>query len=230
VLIPKTIAPAVLDGRVRRARLPLNRWTEGKAKDTLRIARYDLDEDGRVVKVKAGRFRHPLIIETWDVVMLDAATDDDAHQEGYDNATHLRDEWIRTYRTAFTGTQGWLVQFRLDRTETIRLLPRQQGARFEHGVGDREDAGQYTSSVQRALFDEPEAVDPREVERGRTALECRQRFVRAKLQDEARLARLSLGQRIDLELAAARAAGQDTARAERAITARLDAMSKRRAS
>jgi hypothetical protein len=227
MLLPKPVAHPILEGRVTRARLPRTRWTP-KRTDTLRIARYHRDDEGRVVKVTAGRVLMPLLVDAYRLVPeLDDLTDADARDEGYDDAIHLRDVFLETYKAPFTGSPGYVVDFHLDRSDTVRLLPRQNGARVDFAPGDLADAGQYTSAAARALRDEPEAVDPAEVDRGRTALELRQRYVKAKLQEEQQLARMTLGERLDRELAAAEAAGRNVERYRRSIEARLRALERR---
>jgi hypothetical protein len=147
---------------------------------------------------------------------------------GYHDATDYQLAFMECYDRAVTDTPGWEIEFEVDRRDTVRLLPRQNGARFEYGDGDREDAGQYTSSSSRALTAEPEAVDPVLVEKGASALQARQRWQRAKLQQQQRDARTPLGERVERELAAARAAGVETWRYEQAILSRLRALENRR--
>jgi hypothetical protein len=231
LLLPKHVAAAVLAGTVTRARLPEGRWTP-KARDHVRIARRRRrDDDGHPTgPVRAGRPIAPLrILAQAHVRALDDIGEDDAREMGYDTVRHLVDELASTYRVAITDSPGYDVRFEIDRRrlDVVRLLPRQNGARALSGAGDEADVGQYTTSSARALTGEPEAVDPRTVERGRTALECRQRYVREKLAEESRLARMTLGERIDRELAAAQQAGEDTTRYVRSIEQRLAALERR---
>jgi hypothetical protein len=227
IVIPKQTVPLILDGTVTAARLPLDAFTP-KHTEQLRARRYDRDDTGQIIKRRAGKPICRLLVVHAEQVRLDTVTDETARAEGYQDADDLALAYMECYDRAWTDTDGWLVQFTVDRRDTVRLLPRQNGARFEGGVGDREDAGQYTASRERALTDEPEAVDPRLVEAGATALEARQRWQRAQLQRQQRQARMPLGERVERELAAARAAGVETWRYERAILARLEALARRR--
>lgn len=230
MIVNKSTIQGILDGKITQVRLPARPNRYGftpKQVDSLRAALHHRDGDGHVQKVTAGSTRWRIRILKYEQVQLDDVTDDQARAEGYPNAEALMNAFLETYQTSWTDTQGWLVTIKPDIREEVRLLARQHGARFEDGP-DLEDAGQYTTSGPRAIPNEPEAVDPKLVEKGATALEARQRWQRAKLQEQKRLADLPISHLVERELAEARAAKMDTTRYEQRLLSTVLAMRRRR--
>jgi hypothetical protein len=236
VLVPKRPIQAILDRSVEYVRLPEKRFTP-KQVDSLRAARYHRDDEGRILKVTAGPIICRLRILKYERVTLDDLDDDTARHEGYPDVETMMTAFLETYQTSWTDTEGWRVRIRPDVREQVRLLTRQQGARYDENPvrGDTNhngepfpDAGQYTESAARALFSEPEAVDPKLVEAGAAALEARQRYQRVKLQHEKRLGAMTIGERIDRELMAQQAANRDTFQYERELNRRVEAWERRR--
>lgn len=203
MIFPKEHLPLILGGAITRTRRPL---------DPNKPRQYRKG-DFHTIKRSGGQSLGKLqIVRAW-VESLDLVTDGDARAEGYPDLETYLHEWTNTHQASWTDSEAWVIEFRMDSSEPIRLLASHHGRKF---------TGDYTSSNITALPDEPEAVDAEWQERFTRRAHDAEEAVKRDLAMEQ--SAKSLSQRLEEIKAEAAARGIDIRRQELSLERRIVAI------
>jgi hypothetical protein len=202
IVVPKHHLAGILDGARTTILLPT-------APDPAKRHSVKRPGGGRVCWAK---IRSVTPVELDHIQMDDCAQ---ARQEGYTTVPEWRDDYCRTHNCAWTGTTAYKV--------TIERVPERE----RHNPLPRMPRDPGTVDGQFKPAPEPEAVDPREVERLPASMEAKQRWVRDKLARQRARGKLSPGEEFDRVLADAKAHGIDTGHYERIVAGKTQALDAR---
>jgi hypothetical protein len=224
VILPKSTIAGVLDGSITTARVPLSTFAlsvytdaDGNEqaipiipKDPIALSSAHERPDDWPLSAPApsGDPVCKLKILRCELVTLEDTTDEEARAEGFPDVDTYGLAFMDAYGKAWTGTDGYWLEFEVDRSAkklTHRIV-------WDPGTED----GQYRCAP------EPEGVS--QAEASKFTRQARERDRRVEAQRVAWYRELPIGQQVQMALETAKSKGIDTSITEAAIKRRLKSL------
>jgi hypothetical protein len=167
VILPKNTIAGILSGAITAARIPLSTfpltcWVEDgeerclpilpKQSTPIHAAKDRTEGMAPSEPCQAGERRCKVRIASCERVSLDSTTDDDAQAEGYRDADDYALAFMSVYGKAWTGTDGYLIRFEIDRSRSELLVKMPWDPGTEDGQYKRAPEPEGVSQAEASKF------------------------------------------------------------------------------